>query len=147
MRVFSDGQASSFEVYVRSLEARDSTGKSAVTYPVLSRPRSSKASGVLSAILIKTLYLEDLLSNGGGRFLIIKRYGPNTNRAAVKMLTSELQPKKELLAVNQICVAHSLNNIGLGGLCNFPYGSILRTSHVCEARRFKGVGGYISAKQ
>ena len=57
---------------------------------------------------------------------------------------SELQSGKELLAVNQICVSHSLNNSGLWGLGNFPYGSILRTTHVYEARSFKGVGEYIS---
>ena len=94
MRISNDGQASSVEVYVRSLEARGSTGKSAVTYPFLIRPRSSKASGVLTAIPIKKLHLEDLLPNGGFRFLIIKCDGANTNRAAVKMLMSELHSKK-----------------------------------------------------
>ena len=89
MRIFNDGQASSVEVYVRPLEARDSTGGSAVTYPVLSRPHPSKASGALSAIPIEKLHLEDLLPNGGFRFLIIKCDGANTNRAAVKMLMSE----------------------------------------------------------
>ena len=62
------------------------------------------------------------------------------------MLMSELQSKKELLSVNQICVSHPLNNSGLWGLGNFLYGSILRASRVYEARRFKGVGEYISKK-
>ena len=53
MRVFDDGQASSVEAYVRSLEARDSIGKSAVTYTVLSRPHPRKASGVLSTIPLR----------------------------------------------------------------------------------------------
>ena len=138
IRIFNDGQASSVEVYVRSLEARDSIGKSAVTYPVLSIPHAIKASGVLTTIPIRKLYIEDLLPNGCFRFLILKCDVSNTNRAAVKMLMSELQSGKELLAVNQICVARSLNNSGFRGLGNFPYGAISRTSHVYEAIRFNG---------
>ena len=123
MRLINDGQASSVEVYIRSLEARDSAGKSAPSYPVLSRPRPSKASGVLSAMPIEKLHLGDLLPIGCFGFLITKRDGSNTNQAEVKMIMSELQPKRELLVANQLCVAHTLNNSGVWGLGNFPYGA------------------------
>ena len=94
MSVFNDGKASSVEVYGRPLEARDSIGESAVTYPGLSRPQSRKASGVLSTIPPIKLYVEDLLPNGCFRFLAIKCDGANTNRTAVKMIMSEFQSKR-----------------------------------------------------
>ena len=91
IRIYNAGHASSVEVYVRPLEARDSIGGRAVTYPALSIPQSREAPGVLSAIPLRKLYIADILSNGGFRFLIIKCDGSNTNRAEVRMTMSELQ--------------------------------------------------------
>ena len=101
-----------------------------VTYPSISQPQCSKASGLLSTIPIGELHIDDLLEGGGSRFLIPKSDGANVNKAATKMPTSELQNHRELLVVTILYAAHDLNNCAVWGLGGFPFGSLLRPAHV-----------------
>ena len=145
MRIFTGGCAASFEIYVKSLEAMSADGKRMVTYPTVSQPECSKVSGLLSTIPLPELHIDDLLDGQGFRFLLLKSDGANVNRSAIKMLTAELQNRKELLVAPVLCIAHALNNSSIWGLGDFPFGSVLRTAHVFEARHLKELEGIVSS--
>ena len=145
MKTFCDGRAKSSEIFARTLEAYSADGKHMMSYPTLSTPHATTTSGVLSAIPLKELHIDDLMSKGGFKFLFLKCDAANTNKAAAKVLLSELKPVKELLVVMQICAVHVLNTATIWGLGMFPYGSLLRTAHVYESRHFKGLDDHIES--
>lgn len=113
------------------------------TYPALSSPQSTTDAGIISTIPLDEIHIEDLLSGCGFGFLIAQCDSENTNKAASKMRMSELRNKAELMAVNQLCPYNTLSNSTIWELGRFPFGSLLRTSHVYEARRFRRLGEYV----
>ena len=94
--------------------------------PNLAMPASPKASGVLSAVPLSSLYLDDLTHGGGFRMLFINCDGVNTNRRAVKMMVSELSRYPNMLVQLNVCSAHGMNNAVRWGIGVFDYGDILR---------------------
>ena len=90
------------------------------TYPTTIHPISSKTSGILSAIPLSDLHIDDLLAGAGFRFPIIKTDGANVNKAAMKMITAELQNRRGPLVVEILCAIHALNNSTILGAGRFP---------------------------
>lgn len=133
--LFEEGRSANVDVYGRTLLARNAAGETARSYPVLSRPSTSKASGVLSTIPTKALFLDELTSTPGFKLLLLNCDGANTNRKAVRMLTAELQPKKNLLVVVNYCSAHGVNNAAKWGLGVFSYGNLIRGCHVLQTAK------------
>ena len=90
-------------------------------FPELSAPSTSKTSGILSTIPTSCLFLEDFAASPGFKVLLVSCDGCNTNLAALRMRTSELQSMPMLLVIPVICTAHAVNNSikwGLGvALC------------------------------
>ena len=119
MRIPTDGRAASVDIYVTSLEARGADGIRMVTYPTISQPLSTKESGILPTIPISDLHIDALLAGQGFRFFLIKRYGANVYKAATKMLTAELQNRREPLVVAILCAVHTLNNCTIWGWAIF----------------------------
>ena len=81
------------------------------------------------------LFIEDLVASGEFVSVIFSCDGTNANRAAIRMITRELQNYDKLLLFTIICNAHGVNNAGRCGLGNYTYGEILRRSHVFDAAR------------
>ena len=135
------GSAGSLEVYARSITARAPDGEEMKYIPELILPVNSTAAGVMSSIMIKDLFIEELMSRPGFRVLLLVMDGIPTNRAAARMLVSELQIYPELLVLTSLCTSHTLSLGTKWGLGTFPYGKYLRTAHGLEAvrcRNFKG---------
>ena len=61
-----------------------------------------------------------------GSYLFINRDGVNTNRKAVRMITSELHRYPDLLGQWNVCDARGVNNAARGGLGVFGKGRIIR---------------------
>ena len=136
MRVFTPGErAQSTDVYVRLLEAVDYKGKRLTLAPDLVLPSSKTAAGVLSVIPLEELFVNDLVRDGSFKALIVNIDAASVNKAAFRMLISELQIHQNLLVFMNICSAHTLNNSTIWGLGDFPYGSLLREAHVFDAVR------------
>ena len=146
MRLFADSRAANVDVYTRTILARNANGDSLRSFPVLPRPPSSNASGILSTIPINELYLDELTSTPGFKLLLINCDGANTNRKAVRMLMIELQPMRELLTVVMFCAAHGLNNAVRWGLGLFSYGNILRSCHVLQSAKHRKFEVHVKAK-
>ena len=146
MRVFCDGGDKSADLFARSLEVRSSTGRRTVCYPKLSISQSTTVSDVLSAIPMDELRIEDLVRGGRFEFLIANCAAANANKASVKMVMWELNRRNELLEMTQACAFHVLNTATIWGSGLFPYGSLLRTAHVYEARHFEGSDGRVASK-
>ena len=132
-KIFAESMSVNVDVYTRSILPRNANGQSLRSSPVLSRPRNSNASGVLSTIPISELYIDDFTSAPGFKLLLINCDGANTNRKAVRMLMSELHPRRELLIIANFCAAHGLNYAVRWGLGVFGYGNILRPCHVLQS--------------
>ena len=146
MKLFAESRAANLDVYVRTILAYNANGDSLRSFPVLSRPPSSNASGILSTIPINELFLDELTSTPGFKLLLINCDGANTNKKAVRMLMSELQPRRELLSVVIFCAAHGLNNAVRWGLGLFSYGNILRLSHVLQSVKHRRFEAHVKAK-
>ena len=70
--------------------------------------------------------------------------GTNSNRAAIRMMTSELQKWPKLLVFTSICSARGVNNASRWGLGDYPYGSMLRAADVFDAVRGRKVSHLVS---
>ena len=64
MRIFCDDRPGPAEIYVRTMDARIADGRNIVTYPVLGRPKSSNASGILSTLPAAELLIDELMRGG-----------------------------------------------------------------------------------
>ena len=146
MKVCEDSRAANVDVYTRTILAHNANGESLRSFPILSRPQSSNASGILSTIPISELYIDDLTSTPGFKLLLINCDGANTNRKAVRMLMSELQPRRELLTVVIFCAAHGLNNAVRWGLGVFGYGNILRSCHVLQSVKHRNFESHVKSQ-
>ena len=138
------GNATSVEIYVRTLVARSQNGEEMKYMPVLSHPTDSTASGVLSTIPLKELFIEDLVSRPCFKFLLITTDGAPTNKAAIRLLVSELQVHKQLIILPSVCSPHTLSNAIRWGLGDFPFGKYLRTSHGLDAARRRDFAGRVN---
>ena len=92
-------------------------------YPELSAPSNGKTSGILSTIPRSSRSIEDLMSSSGFKILLISCDGRNTNLAALRLLTSELQSMPMLLVLPLICTARGVRNSTKWGLGDCSYGS------------------------
>ena len=138
MKVFTSGRPNSAEVYGILLVATSASGEVRTLPPRLAMPASTKASGVLSAVQLSSLFIDDLMHGGGFRMLFINCDGVNTNRKAVKVMISELQRYPDLLIQLNVCAAHGINNAVRWSLGVFDYGNILRFSHVLQSIKNHG---------
>ena len=140
MRIFTQNRrAGDEEVHVRAIDAYACGGKTMTLFPELLLPSSKSASGVLSTIPMHKLFIEDLVSSGTFKTVIFSCDGTNANRAAIRMMTSELQKHGNLLIFTSICNSHAINNAAKWGLGNYPYGAMLRSSHVFDAARKRDI--------
>ena len=91
MRIFTlQNRVGSREVYAWTLTATNAEGKEMKLYPKLAMPTSSTAGGILSTIPLKQLFIEDFVSDGAFKILLISTDGINSNKAAMRLLLSEL---------------------------------------------------------
>lgn len=98
MRIFTlQKRVGSREVYAWTLTATNAEGKQMKLHPKLAMPTSSTAGGILSTIPIKDLYIEDFVSDGSFKMLLITSDGVNTNKAAMRILIAELTKYKTQL--------------------------------------------------
>ena len=79
----------------------------------------------------------------GFKFYLINCDGANTNRKAARMLMSELQLHRDLLAVVIFCTAHAMNRAVKWGLGVFYYGEFLRCCHVLQAVKNRNFGAHV----
>ena len=138
------GNTGSLEIYVRTLVARSENGTEMKFIPELSRPENSTAAGVLSTITPADLFIPEFVSRPGFRILMITMGGIATNRAALRLLVSELQAHQQLLVITSICSSHTLSNATRWGMGTFPYGKYLRTSHVLDAVKHRGFEAHVA---
>ena len=96
-----DSKAGNTNVYVRTLTAYSINGDSISIQPELSFPSDSKVSGILSTVPTSKLWIEELAGKPQFSILMISCDAANVNRAAVRMLFSQLHPHKTLLCVPQ----------------------------------------------
>ena len=148
MRLFREDQrAATKEVYARTLTAKSADGESCEILPELTCPENSKTSGVLASIPVKDLFIEDLMgSRPGFRFLMVSCDGINTNQSAIRLLFTELHPRKTLLCLMHVCEAHTINNSAKWGLGYFTYGSLLRFGHAIESVKHWNLLQLVSTK-
>ena len=109
--------------------------------PELSAPHNSTAAGALSSIPIKDLFIEELTSRPGFRVLLLTMGGIPTNKAAARMLVSELQIYPDLLVLTSLCSSQMVCNATRWGLGIFPHGKYPRAPRGLEAvlsRNFRG---------
>ena len=126
MKLFHERRPVNVEVYCRMLLARDASGVCKRSFPVLAIPPDSTAAGILSIPPLRALHVEDFALKHGFKFLLINCDGANTNRKTARMLMSELQCHRDLLAVVIFCTSHATSRAAKWGLGVFYYGDILR---------------------
>ena len=106
---------------------------------------SRVASGILPTITSVEMHIGELLHGVGLRLRISKRDASNANRADIKMLIAEIRNRNDFLVIAQTCALRALNNYcTIWGLGRCPYGSILRTCRVYDARHFKKLEQYVA---
>ena len=133
MKLFHDGRSSNVEVYGMTVIARNSLGETQRSYPVLSHPPASGAAGILSAMPIDSLFIDELTSKPGFKLLLLNCDGANANRKAARMLMAELQPRRDLLVLVNFCSSLGLNCAAKWGIGVFSYGNLLRCCHVLQS--------------
>ena len=79
------------------------------------------------------------MSCGGFKTIVLNCDGPNGNKAAIRILTSDLQIYDRLLIFANICSARSINNSDKLGLRDYSYGSAIRNPRVSDSVRDSGV--------
>ena len=140
MRIYTKNRrAANEEVHVRAVGAYACGGKTMTLFPELLIPSSKSASGVLSTIPIHKLFIQDLVASGTFKTVISSCDGTNAKRAAIRMMTSELQRHDNLLIFTSICNSHAINNAEKRGLGSYPYGAMLRSPHVFDSERERGI--------
>ena len=82
----------------------------------------------------------------GFRFLMVSCDGINTNRAAARILPTELHPRKTLLCLMRVFEAHTINNSSKWGLGCYAYGSLLRLGHAVDSVKHCCVQQFVSTK-
>ena len=133
MRVMQSGRASKAEVYVIALQARSASGETMHFYPRIALPAACNAAGILGTIPISSLFVKELTASPGFKMIMVNMDGAATNKAALRMLRTELQRYEQLIVAPVLCSAHSMNNAVKWGLGTFPYGPYLRTAHCFES--------------
>ena len=103
--------------------------------PELCLPDSKSASGILPAIRISDIFVIELLGSGDRKGTMINCDGASVNKAAIRMLTREMQKNPQLLVFSDIFDAHKMTNSLPWGVGGYSYGSVLRTAHVFGAIR------------
>ena len=76
-------------------------------------------------------------------FFLINCDGANTNRKAVRVLLSELQNRRDLLAVVIFCSAHVMNRAAKWGIGVFFYGDFLGCCHVLQAAKHRNFDAHV----
>ena len=133
MRVMHGGRASNDEVYIVALSARSAAGETMSLYPRVVLPSSRTAAGILGVIPISSLFIKEFTSTPGFKLLFVSMDSAITNKAALRMLCTELQRVEQLLVIPTMCNAHMMSNAVKWGCGKFPYGPYLRTAHCFES--------------
>ena len=133
MRVMQGGRASNAEVYVVALQARSPSGETMNMYPMAVLPNSRNAAGILGTIPISNLFIKELTSTPWFKMVFVSMDAAATNKAALRMLRTELQRHEQLLVIPTTCNAHMVNNAAKWGRGTFPYGPYFRTAHCLES--------------
>ena len=102
-------------------------------YPRIALPAACNAAGILGTIPISSLFVKELTASPGFKMIMVNMDGAATNKAALRMLRTELQRYEQLIVAPVLCSAHSMNNAVKWGLGTFPYGPYLRTAHCFES--------------
>lgn len=140
MRIFSeDRRAGSVEVFAVSLEARGIGGKTIRLFPKLRLPATKSAAWILSVLSKDDMFITQFVESGAVKILMLNCDGANANKAAIRLLTSELSIYPNLLVLSNICAAHTINNSSKWGLGDFPYGEFLRHARVFGAVRKRNI--------
>ena len=99
------------ETYARTLTARSHDGESCELLRELSFPPEPKTSGVIASIRVEGIQLDEFVNpKEVFRFFTISRGGVNTNRAAIRVLFTEIHGRRALLYLAHIREARTVNN-------------------------------------
>ena len=129
------GNEKSVDVYVRPLTDRSEQGGEMKYIPEVRVPANSSTAGVASTIKVADLFVEEFTRRPGSRVLLINADAVPTNKAAIRMLVSELQIPPAVIVLPSVCSSRTLSNGARGGFGYFPYGLYLRAAHGLDAVR------------
>ena len=136
LKIYADEVCQTFEIYVRSLPHHNTLGSPIDTLPLMSRPSSQTALGLMGCLKLEDMKFERSRAKPLLFHYIYLRFdGAVTNGSILRYICAEAKSDENLLVARSVCWDHTFSRSVVWSLGDYNYGAILRTCHVLDSKR------------